>query len=50
VLAGANDRFFPVAFQRRVAEERLGVTADAVPGGHLIALSNPTGVANYLLG
>jgi pimeloyl-ACP methyl ester carboxylesterase len=50
VLAGANDRFFPVAFQRRVAEERLGVTADALPGGHLIALSNPTGVANYLLG
>jgi len=49
VLAGANDRFFPVAFQRRVAEQRLGVSADALPGGHLLALSNPTGVANYLL-
>ena len=49
VLAGANDRFFPVAFQRRVAEQRLGITADALPGGHLIALANPTGVANYLL-
>jgi pimeloyl-ACP methyl ester carboxylesterase len=49
VLAGANDRFFPVAFQRRVAGQRLGVTADVLPGGHLIALSNPTGVANYLL-
>jgi pimeloyl-ACP methyl ester carboxylesterase len=49
VLAGTDDRFFPVAFQRRVAEQRLGVTADALPGGHLIALSNPTGVANYLL-
>ena len=49
VLAGADDRFFPVAFQRRVAEQRLGVTADVLPGGHLIALSNPSGVADYLL-
>ena len=50
VLAGADDRFFPVAFQRRVAEQRLGVSADALPGGHLLALSNPSGVADYLIG
>lgn len=48
VLAGADDRFFPVGLQQRVARDRLGVEADVLPGGHLIALSNPTGVADYL--
>lgn len=49
VLAGADDRFFPAQFQRRVAKDRLGVDADVLPGGHLIALANPSGVAKYLL-
>jgi pimeloyl-ACP methyl ester carboxylesterase len=48
-LAGADDRLFPAGFQRRVAKERLDVAADVLPGGHLIALSNPHGVADYLL-
>jgi pimeloyl-ACP methyl ester carboxylesterase len=49
VLAGADDRFFPAGLQRRVAAERLGVDADVLPGGHLIALSNAPAVADYLL-
>jgi pimeloyl-ACP methyl ester carboxylesterase len=49
VLAGADDRFFPADFQRRLAKDRLGVDADVLPGGHLIALANPSGVAEYLL-
>jgi hypothetical protein len=49
VLTGEADRFFPRDFQRRVARERLGVEPDVVPGGHLLALANPDGVANYLL-
>lgn len=49
VLAGEDDRFFPVGFQRRVARERAGVDADVLPGGHLIALSQPAAVAGYLL-
>jgi pimeloyl-ACP methyl ester carboxylesterase len=49
VLAGADDRFFPVDFQRRVAKERLGIEADVLPGGHLIALTNAPAVADYLL-
>jgi pimeloyl-ACP methyl ester carboxylesterase len=49
VLAGSDDRFFPVDFQRRVSTERLGVDADVLPGGHLIALAQPERVANYLL-
>jgi pimeloyl-ACP methyl ester carboxylesterase len=49
VLSGADDRFFPVEFQRQVSRDRLGVTPDALPGGHLIALAQPTSVAGYLL-
>jgi pimeloyl-ACP methyl ester carboxylesterase len=49
VVAGADDRFFPVEFQRRVARERLGVEADVLPGGHLAALSQPEALARYLV-
>jgi pimeloyl-ACP methyl ester carboxylesterase len=41
VLVGRDDRFFPAEFQRRVARERLGISADEMPGGHLLALSQP---------
>jgi pimeloyl-ACP methyl ester carboxylesterase len=49
VIAGRDDRFFPIEFQRRVARERLGVDVDELPGGHLIALANPRGLADQLL-
>jgi pimeloyl-ACP methyl ester carboxylesterase len=49
-VAGADDRFFPVEFQQRVARDRLRVEADVLPGGHLIALSQPGALARYLLG
>jgi pimeloyl-ACP methyl ester carboxylesterase len=49
VLAGRDDRFFPVAFQRRVAAERLGLPVDEVPGGHLVALSRPAELAERLV-
>jgi pimeloyl-ACP methyl ester carboxylesterase len=49
VAVGADDRFFPVSFQRRVARERLGIEADVLPGGHLIALAQPAPLAGYLL-
>jgi pimeloyl-ACP methyl ester carboxylesterase len=50
VASGADDRFFPVGFQRAVARDRLGVDADVLPGGHLNALSQPQALAGYLLG
>jgi len=50
VIAGRDDRFFPVDFQRRVAQERLHAEIDEVAGGHLLALSNPDGLADQLLG
>jgi pimeloyl-ACP methyl ester carboxylesterase len=48
VLVGRDDRFFPAAFQRRVAQERLGIAADELPGGHLLALSRPGDLADRL--
>ena len=48
VLSGRDDRLFPAMFQRRVAQERLGITPDTVPGGHMVALSNPAGLADWL--
>ncbi len=49
VLVGRDDRFFPVEFQRRVARDRLGIDADEIAGGHLVALSNPNGLADRLV-
>lgn len=49
VLAGVDDRFFPLDFQRRIARERLGIDVETVPGGHLAALSHPAEVAAALL-
>ena len=48
-VAGRDDRFFPTEFQRRLAKDRLGVEADVLPGGHLIALAQPEPLARYLL-
>jgi pimeloyl-ACP methyl ester carboxylesterase len=48
VLSGRDDRMFPAAFQRRVARERLGITADEIAGGHMVALANPKGLAERL--
>jgi pimeloyl-ACP methyl ester carboxylesterase len=48
VVAGESDRFFPLDFQRRLARERLGREPDVLPGGHLIALSQPVALADYL--
>jgi len=49
VLAGRNDRFFPYEFQRRIARDRLGVEVEQLPGGHLLALSQPEALAARLL-
>jgi pimeloyl-ACP methyl ester carboxylesterase len=48
VLQGTHDRFFPLEFQRRVARERLGIELDEMPGGHLLALSQPGMLARRL--
>jgi pimeloyl-ACP methyl ester carboxylesterase len=48
VVAGRDDRLFPLEFQRRVARERLDLPVDEVPGGHLAALSRPVELADRL--
>ena len=49
VIAGRDDRFFPVSLQQRLARERVGVEATVVPGGHLAALSHPVEVTEAIL-
>ena len=50
VVVGRDDRFFPRAFQKRIARERLGKSVDEVPGGHLAAVSHPRELAKLLIG
>jgi pimeloyl-ACP methyl ester carboxylesterase len=47
-LQGRDDRFFPLEFQRRVVADRLGIPVEELPGGHLIALSQPKALADAL--
>jgi pimeloyl-ACP methyl ester carboxylesterase len=48
LLLCRDDRLFPVAFLRRVADERLGITPDEIGGGHCVALSRPKELADRL--
>lgn len=48
VLLCRDDRVFPLDFSRRVARERLGITPDEIDGGHCVALSRPTELADRL--
>jgi len=48
VVLCRDDRFFPPDFQRRMAEERLGMSVDEMDGGHMAALSRPKETADVL--
>ena len=48
VVAGRDDRLFPLEFQRKTAAVRLGLDGDEVPGGHCAALSHPAELADRL--
>lgn len=50
VLSGTGDRLFPIDLQRRVAVDRLGLGVEELPGGHLLALSQPSALADRLTG
>ena len=41
-----DDRLFPADFMRRITNERLGITADEIDGGHCVALSRPLELAD----
>ncbi|HKN98465.1 MAG TPA: alpha/beta hydrolase [Pseudonocardiaceae bacterium] len=44
-----DDHFFPAAFLRRLARERLGIVPDEVPGCHCVALSHPRQLGDLLV-
>ena len=48
ILHGHDDRFFPVDLHRRVVQDRLGITPEEVPGGQLLAVSQPKELASRL--
>jgi pimeloyl-ACP methyl ester carboxylesterase len=50
VIASADDRFFPLEFQRRIARSRLKTDVHVIRGGHLVALSNPEGLVEQFVG
>jgi pimeloyl-ACP methyl ester carboxylesterase len=49
VIVGSEDRLFPLDFQRQVVRDRLGLEVEVMPGGHLMALSQPQELASRLL-
>lgn len=49
VIAGKDDRFFPIEFQERIARARLDLPVHAVPGGHLAAMSRPAELVAALI-
>jgi pimeloyl-ACP methyl ester carboxylesterase len=49
VLSGREDRLFPLPLQRSIAEQRLGLDVTVLPGGHLIALSQPEVLTRHLV-
>jgi len=48
LLLCRDDRLFPAEFIRRVARDRLGITADEIDGSHCVALSRPAELADRL--
>jgi pimeloyl-ACP methyl ester carboxylesterase len=48
-VIGTGDRLFPPQFQRRVIQERLGLSPDEINTGHLPALSRPEELTRILL-
>jgi pimeloyl-ACP methyl ester carboxylesterase len=50
VIAGRNDRLFPLAFMQQLSRTRLGIEPDIIDTGHLPALAQPEALAHLLLG
>jgi pimeloyl-ACP methyl ester carboxylesterase len=49
VILCKDDHFFPAAFMRRLAQERLGIVPDEVPGCHCVALNHPKVLSDLLV-
>ena len=49
VFSSRDDRLFPLPLQRRIALNRLGLAVHELPGGHLVALSQPQVLADQII-
>ena len=47
-IIGTIDRVFPVAWLRKITEDRIGVTPDEIETGHCVALAKPVELARML--
>lgn len=47
-VLGARDRLFPAPFLRALVRDRLGIEADELDCGHLVALADPVGLVTLL--
>jgi pimeloyl-ACP methyl ester carboxylesterase len=48
VISTREDRLFPIEFQVEMSLERMGITPEQMPGGHLVALSRPEELADLI--
>jgi hypothetical protein len=48
-IACKDDRFFPLPYMQRLAQQRLGMAADEVAGCHCVALSHPKELSDLLV-
>ncbi len=48
VVAGRDDRLFPLDLMRRLSRDRLGIAPDVIDSGHLPALSRPHELADLV--
>ena len=48
VIAGRNDRLFPLDFMKRLSHDRLGVEPAVIDSGHLPALARPDELSEML--
>ena len=49
IIIGRHDRFFPVAFQQRLAAARVGVPPVVIDGGHLLPFTQSGAVAGHVV-
>jgi Alpha/beta hydrolase family len=49
VVVARDDRFFPWEFQQQLARDRLDAEPVTIPGGHLVALSQPDALTTAIL-
>ena len=50
VVAGHDDRLFPLPMMRRQSRDRHGIDPDIIDAGHLVALAQHAALSDLLVG